>query len=103
MRRACKVDLTQREIIDALRCNGMSVKDCSAVGQGFPDLCVGFRGGVYLLETKSHKSISHRVAEPLTAAQVVFHQSWSGDIGTVETAKMAVEYVIRQAKREGRI
>ena len=45
MRRAAKVDTSQAPIIAMLRANGMSVKDCSAVGQGFPDLVVGFRGG----------------------------------------------------------
>lgn len=103
MRRAAKVDQSQAPMIAALRANGMSVKDCSAVGQGFPDLCVGFRGITCLLETKSDKSISHRVAEPLTAAQRVFHAAWAGDIGIVSTPDEAVAWVLKMAEREGRM
>lgn len=103
MRRAHKVDQNQSDIIAALRANGMTVKDCSAVGQGFPDLCVGFRGGTYLVETKSDKSVSHRVSEPLTAAQRVFHLAWCGDICIAETPEDAVRWVVETAKREGRL
>jgi hypothetical protein len=87
----------------ALRDSGMKVFDCSAVGQGFPDLCASFRGGNYLLETKSHKNVSHRVAQPLTVAQIAFHNTWAGDIGIVETPEQAVAWVIAQAAREGRL
>jgi hypothetical protein len=103
MRRAAKTDHSQAPIIAALRANGMSVKDCRAVGQGFPDLCIGFRGGTYLIETKSDKRISHRVSEPLTAAQKVFHSTWAGAIGVVSTPEEAVDWVMRTARAEGRI
>jgi hypothetical protein len=103
MRRAAKTDTTQAPIIAMLRANGMTVKDCSAVGQGFPDLVVGFRGGTYLLETKSDPCISHRVSEPLTAAQRVFHTTWAGDIGVVSTPEEAVQWVLDQAHKEGRL
>ena len=102
-KRASRVDETQAAIVKALRWNGMSVKDCSAVGQGFPDLCVGYRRGNYLIEVKSDKSVSHRVSEPLTSAQQEFHASWAGAIGIVETPEQAVEWVVSQARRDGRI
>jgi len=97
------VDGKQAAIVAALRANGMSVKDCSAVGQGFPDLIVGFRGGHYAIECKSPKSVTHRVAEPLTAAQRVFRAAWAGDIGMVRTPDAAVEWVLGQARKEGRV
>jgi hypothetical protein len=103
MRRAAKTDTTQAPIVAALRANGMTVKDCSAVGQGFPDLMIGFRGGWFAIETKSDPRISHRVSEPLTAAQRVFHTTWAGDIGVVSTPEEAVEWVLRQAREDGRL
>lgn len=103
MRRAAKTDTTQAPIVAALRANGMTVKDCSAVGQGFPDLMIGFRGGWFAIETKSDPRISHRVAEPLTAAQIAFHGTWAGDIGVVSTPEEAVQWVLGQARKEGRL
>jgi hypothetical protein len=103
MRRAAKTDTTQAPIIAMLRANGMTVKDCSAVGQGFPDLMVGFRGGWFAIETKSDPRISHRVSEPLTAAQRVFHTTWAGDIGVVQSPEEAVQWVLDQARKEGRL
>ena len=106
MRRAAKVDTTQAPIIAMLRANGMTVKDCSAVGQGFPDLVVGFRGGTYLIEAKgaghAHRALA--IGEPdLTAAQRVFHSQWAGDVGVVNTPEAAVEWVLSQARKEGRL
>ena len=103
MRRAAKVDQSQAPIIAALRANGMSVKDCSAVGQGFPDLCVGFRGITCLLVTKCDTSFSHRVAVRLAAALRVFPAAWAGDIGIVSTPDEAVAWVLKMAAREGRL
>ena len=44
MRRAAKIDENQPEIVDALRAMGCSVTILSAVGNGCPDILVGFRG-----------------------------------------------------------
>jgi hypothetical protein len=44
MKRAAKVDINQKEIVAYLRKIGASVAVMSAVGQGFPDLVVGWRG-----------------------------------------------------------
>jgi hypothetical protein len=106
MRRAAKVDTSQAPIIAMLRANGMSVKDCSSVGQGFPDLCIGFRGGTYLIEAKgaghAHRALA--LGEPdLTAAQRVFHEQWAGDIGVVKFPEAAVEWVLSQARKDGRL
>jgi hypothetical protein len=49
---AHKVDANQREIVEALRAVGADVRVMSMVGGGFPDLLVGWRGRLYLLEVK---------------------------------------------------
>ena len=54
-RRAHKVDQNQSEIVAALRDAGAVVFVSSAVGGGFPDLVVLFRGVITLLEVKFGK------------------------------------------------
>lgn len=46
-------DSTHLEVKGALRAVGASVFDTADVGQGFPDLVVGYRGRTYLLEVKA--------------------------------------------------
>lgn len=87
MRRACKTDNNQAEIVSALRAFGATVKDLSKVGGGFPDLCVGYAGSNFLLEVKDKKG-------RLTPAQVVTHGSWGGRIRVVHNAKEAIEAVV---------
>jgi Holliday junction resolvase len=71
MRRAAKVDANHREIADVLIRCGAWVIDCSAVGQGFPDLLISHRGKLMMVEVKDGaKSPSRR---KLTPAQVDFH------------------------------
>jgi hypothetical protein len=52
-RYARKADLNQQPIVDALEKIGCSVQKLHTVGEGVPDLLVGFRGGTYLLEVKN--------------------------------------------------
>ncbi len=67
MRRAAKVDATQRDIVWALRDAGAWVLSLAAVGQGVPDLLVCFRGVLRLLECKTGRA-------KLTADQVDWHR-----------------------------
>lgn len=68
MRRAAKVDANHGHIVAALRAAGAAVTDTSAVGQGFPDIVVSFRGWWYLLEIKD--GMKRPSARRLTEAQV---------------------------------
>ena len=44
MRRAARIDRNQPEIVKALRQVGAHVTSLAAVGDGVPDLLVGFQG-----------------------------------------------------------
>jgi hypothetical protein len=76
MRRAAKVDANQAEIAAALRTAGATVYSLAAVGNGIPDLLVGFRRGTWLLEVKDGKKPPS--ARELTPDQVRFHSEWFG-------------------------
>lgn len=83
MRRAAKVDANQRVIVDALRRVGASVIDLSAVGDGCPDLLIGYRGQTWLVEVKSTRG-------KLTPAQKVVHAEWHGfPIAVIKTVEEA--------------
>jgi Holliday junction resolvase len=53
MRLRGKVDLNQREIVEALRKAGAKVAITSNLGNGYGDLVVGFRGTMMWMECKS--------------------------------------------------
>ena len=76
MRRAARVDANQTDIMRALRKIGCVLQDLSSVGGGCPDLAVGWRGKLVMLEVKDgSKAPSARV---LTPAQVEWHERWQG-------------------------
>lgn len=91
MRRAAKVDRNQAEIVAALRAVGATVQPLHAVGQGCPDLLVGYRGKNHLIEVKDWKaSASDR---QLNARQVEWHSGWKGSVAKVETVGAALAVI----------
>lgn len=93
MRRAAKVDANQRAIVKALRSIGATVAVTSTVGQGFPDICVGYRGRSILMEVKDgSRPPSER---KLTPDQKDFHAAWRGEITVVTSATEAIDYLLR--------
>jgi hypothetical protein len=83
LRRAAKVDRNQAEIVEFLRKSGASVQLLHAVGQGCPDLLIGYHGMNYLLEIKDgDKPPSSR---KLTADQVKWHDAWRGSVTVIKS------------------
>ncbi len=83
MRRAAKVDKNQGEIVAALRAVGATVSSLHQIGDGIPDLLVGFRCVNYLLEVKTS-------AGTLTKDQVKWHDKWRGQKAVVRTPHEAL-------------
>jgi Holliday junction resolvase len=76
MRRAAKIDANQTQVVEALRAAGATVQSLAAVGQGVPDLLVGFQGKTLLMEVKDgRKPPSQR---QLTEDQLKWHGAWRG-------------------------
>jgi len=90
MRRAAKVDANQAEIAHALRNAGASVHLMHAVGDGFPDLAVGYRGSNYLLEIKVEGAVPSAYGT-MTKPQVKWHTEWRGHAEIVHNAEEAFE------------
>ena len=89
-RRAC-VDENQPEVIKALRAVGASVQPLHAVGQGVPDLLVGWNLRNYLVEVKDGtRPPSER---KLTLAQEKWHREWRGQVLVVKSLDEALAIV----------
>lgn len=96
MRRAARTDANQIAIIKALRAIGASVADTSGVGGGFPDLVVGHRGCLWLMECKDGKKPPS--ARKLTPAQEKFVDAWKDcAVVVVKSEAEAIELVTREA------
>lgn len=81
------------EVLDYLNTKAATVAITSTVGQGFPDICVGYNGRSILMEVKDgSKPPSER---KLTPGQKEFHAAWRGEITVVTSAAEAVDYLLR--------
>jgi len=87
-RRVCAVDANQPEIVDELRKMGCLVHCTHQAGAGFPDLVVGFRGKLFLLEVKDGAKVPS--AQKLTPDQEVFHAKWAGYVKVVNSIESAI-------------
>ena len=84
--RAYRVDKNQKDIVIALRDAGYSVQHLHSVGSGCPDILVGINGINVLIEIKEGDG-------KLTAAQIVFHSSWKGQIAIARDKEEAIRIV----------
>ena len=76
MRYGAKKDANHNEVVAALEKAGASVLDMSAIGGGFPDLIVGFRGVSLLMEIKNPKTSYGR--RGLNKNQIRWQEIWRG-------------------------
>jgi len=86
MHNAARVDKNQPEIVAALRKVGAVVCHLHTVGQGCPDLAVGFRGVTYLLEIK-------QPGKKLTSAEQAWHATWTGHAAVVYSTDDALRVI----------
>jgi len=87
-RRAAKVDGNQTEIVKALRSVGCSVQSLATVGDGCPDLLVGYRSANILLEVKDGSLSPSR--RELTEDQEQWHSFWRGRVHIVTSVEEAL-------------
>lgn len=87
MRGHARTDANQPEIVAYLRKRGATVTVTSAVGQGFPDLAVGYRGFSLNIEIKDGKKPPGE--RKLTPDQIVWHGNWVGHKAICESIEDA--------------
>ena len=90
-RRAARIDANQTEIVQMLRKIGASVQSLAMVGQGVPDLLVGFRGENFLFEIKDGDKPPSR--RNLTSDEETWHMRWVGQVHTVNNIDEALQYL----------
>jgi hypothetical protein len=87
-----RVDANQAEIVAALRKVGASVVSLARIGEGCPDLLVGYRGRTLLIEVKDGTAIPSK--RLLTEDELKFQSSWTGatirNVGSIEEAIKAI-------------
>ncbi len=95
--RAKNVDANQPAIVAALRAAGATVQHLHEVGEGCPDLLIGFHGRNYLVEVKNAEA-----GGSLNAEQVKWHRSWRGHVAVFTSPRQAFEFVRELARGEHR-
>lgn len=86
-----RVDDNHAEIVKGLRAIGATVHSTAAVGNGFPDLAVGWHGINFLLEVKDgSKPPSKRI---LTPDEQKFHLAWRGAAAVVTSLEDALKTI----------
>lgn len=92
MRRAAHLDGNHGEIVAALRAVGCLVQSLAGVGDGVPDLLVGYRRQVWLLEIKDGAKVPSK--RKLTPAEQEWHSRWAGyPVRVVESVTEALAAV----------
>ena len=90
-RRKSAVDANQPEIVAALRGVGATVQHLHILGQGCPDILVGFRGVNYLMEIKDGSKPPSR--RKLTDDELAWHLQWRGLVCTVKSVDEAITVI----------
>lgn len=88
---AYKADANQSAVVAALRAAGARVLDIHTVGKGAPDLVVGFRSKLWLLEVKDGTKV--KSARKLPPAELEFHRLWDGYVHVVNSEREALELI----------
>lgn len=88
---AGRIDANQPDIVKALRAVGASVWITARMGDGAPDLVVGYRKVNYSFEIKDpSQPPSKRL---LTADELRWHAAWNGHVLTILTAEEALRAI----------
>jgi len=86
-----RVDGNQKEVVTELRDMGFSVAITSQLGNGFPDIVLGYQNHNYLFEIKDpSQSPSARV---LTLSEERFRDNWKGNYNIILSAQDALRYI----------
>ena len=86
-----RVDNNQAEVVKRLKLHGVSVLHLHIVGNGCPDLLIGFRGANYLVELKNPDNPPSK--RELTDDEKKFFCLWKGQVVKAETVEQILEAI----------
>lgn len=89
--RAKRVDDNQKRIVEQLRKLNISVQHLHTVGQGCPDLLLGFRNRNFLVELKDESKPAS--AKKLTDDEQEFFNEWNGQVSKCESLEEILKVV----------
>lgn len=92
---AKKVDANQQRCIDEVRAAlpEATIQVLSGVGQGVPDLLIGYQGANYLVELKDGDKPPSR--RQLNEVQVQWHDRWQGQAAVATSSAGIVAAILR--------
>ena len=92
MRRRAKSDGNQAELVKQLRrIPNLSVAVTSRMGQGYPDIVVGFQGVNFMMEIKDPAQQPSR--RKLTNDEEHFQRNWRGQYAVVSTIEDCIRVI----------
>ena len=83
------MDANQSDIVAEFRKAGATVQPLHSVGQGCPDLLVGWNGINLLVEVKDGSKPPS--ARELTGDQVKWHAAWRGQVAVIKSIDEALQ------------
>ena len=91
MRKHGRTDANQAAIVKALRKAGASVQSLASVGDGCPDLLVGYGVINFLIEVKDQNQPPSK--RKLTPDETAWHGNWATPVYTVESVEEALDII----------
>lgn len=89
--RAKRVDDNQAQLVKQIRQLGATVRHLHMVGDGLPDIIVGYRKKNFLIEIKDFKKSKSQ--KKLTADEQEFFDTWKGQVDKCETLDEIIKVV----------
>jgi hypothetical protein len=86
-----RVDANQQAIVEEFRGYGATVFIVSMLGNGFPDIVVGYRGKNYLFELKDGDKPPSQ--QKLTAPEKAFFQKWGGQVSVIKSLEEVRQFM----------
>jgi rhamnose utilization protein RhaD (predicted bifunctional aldolase and dehydrogenase) len=83
-----RVDENQKQIIHTFICLGASVLNLSRVGEGCPDILIGYKNNSVLCEIKRDEKAKY------TEPQIKFMQNWrGGPVSRIDSVDAAIRLI----------
>jgi hypothetical protein len=92
VKRAAKVDANQPRIVELLERHGCTVQSIATVGNGVPDLLIGFRGQTMVAEVKD--GTKPKSAQKLTPDEQDWKRKWKGQYAILRNEDDVLDLVI---------